>query len=222
MTGHVWHQYGSIEPWIPHQTFYKARGNMKIGLISDTRIPGGATEVPPQVTRAFDGVDMILHAGGIHSAWVLDWLEKIAPVKAVGRIHGGQAEQAQPFTLESEGDPRVAEQQVLEIEGHTIGMVNNLELEWFGDDIFPGEIEARHLEEGSLSKIVGDFFGSQVDIVVFGRTLYHMVEEHEGILFINPGSPCLPRNLMRLGNVALLELTPGTRSAVVIDLADFV
>jgi predicted phosphodiesterase len=48
-----------------------------------------------------------------------------------------------------------------------------------------------------------------------------MVEEHQGVLFVNPGSPTLPRNLMKLGNVALLELSPGERRATIIDLADY-
>ena len=194
---------------------------MRIGLISDTRVPGGASEVPLEVIRALEGVDLILHAGGIHTTKVLDWLEQIAPVKAVGRIHGGQAERPEPFSLEGEDDPRVAEQQVLQLEGHTIGMVNNLELGGFNDDIFPGAIEARRLPDGSLPTMVEEFFGTPVDIVVFGRTLEIMVEEHQGILFINPGSPSLPRNLMKLGNVAVLHLTPGSREARIIDLSEF-
>ena len=193
---------------------------MRIGVISDTRVPGGAVEVPPQVIRSFEGVDLILHAGGIHIPEVLDWLEQIAPVKAVGRIHGGQAERPTPLSLESEGDPRVAEQQVLQLEGHAIGMVNNLELDGFNDDILPGVIGSRRLPEGSLTTIVKKFFGATVDIVVFGRTLYPMVEEHQGVLFINPGSPSLPKNLMKLGNVALLNLTPETREARIIDLVN--
>ena len=79
---------------------------MRIGLLSDTRIPGVASEVPPQVTRAFEGVDMILHAGGIQASYVLDWLEQIAPVKAVGRIQGRQFETANAFSMET-GDNRV-------------------------------------------------------------------------------------------------------------------
>ena len=193
---------------------------MRIGVISDTRVPGGAAEVPPQVIRSFEGVDLILHAGGIHIPEVLDWLEQIAPVKAVGRIHGGQAERPTPLSLESEGDPRVAERQVLQLEGHAIGMVNNLELHGFSDDILPGVIGSRRLSEGSLPTIVKEFFGAPVDIVVFGRTLYPMVEEHQGVLFINPGSPSLPKNLMKLGNVALLNLTPEAREARIIDLAN--
>ena len=114
---------------------------MKIGLISDTRVPGGATEVPQQVAIAFEGVELILHAGGIHSSKVLDWLERIAPVKAAGRWVGAQTENPQPLSLEGTDDPRVAEQQILHLESHTIGMVNNLELEQFNDEILPGVIQ---------------------------------------------------------------------------------
>ena len=191
---------------------------MRIGLISDTRVLRGE-DVPKEVLLAFEGVDLILHAGGIHAPEVLDWLEQIAPVKAVGRVQGGQAERPEPFSLESEGDPRVAEQQVLQLEGHTIGMVNNLELGGFSDDIFPGVIEARRLPDGSLPMIVEEFFGTPVSIVVFGRTLDALVEEHQGVLFINPGSPSIPKNLVKLGNVAILHLTPGDREATIVDLA---
>jgi putative phosphoesterase len=193
---------------------------MLIGIISDTRIPGGASEIPQQVIRSFEGVDLILHAGGIHIPEVLDWLEQIAPVKAVGRIHGGQAERPTPLALESENDPRIAERQVLQLEGHVLGMVNNLQLDRFNDDVLPGVIGSTSFLDRSLPEIVEEFFGNAVDIVVFGRTLYPMVEEHHGVLFINPGSPSLPRNLVRLGNVAILNLTPHARVAKIIDLAD--
>ncbi len=191
---------------------------MRIGLLSDTRIPGVATEVPPQVTRAFEGVDLILHAGGIQAARVLDWLERIAPVKAVGRIQGRQFETSTPFTLET-ADLRVAERHILQLEGHTIGMVNSLDLHHLNDDVFPGNIAARRFPEGAVSSMVESVFGTPVDIVVFGRTLEAMVEEHDGILFVNPGSPTLPKNSMKLGQVAVLDLTTESREARIIDLA---
>ena len=194
---------------------------MRIGLISDTRVPGGANEVPQEVKTAFEGVDLILHAGGIHVPSVLDWLEDIAPVMAVGRIHGGQAERPTPLALESMSDTRVSELLVLPIEGHTIGMVNNLELDGFSEDILPGALGSHTVADGAVPQMVEYFFESPVDIVVFGRTLYALVEEHQGVLFVNPGSPTLPRNLMKLGNVALLELSPGERRATIVDLADY-
>ena len=193
---------------------------MRIGLLSDTRIPGIAKEVPPQVARAFEGVDLILHAGGIQADYVLDWLERIAPVRAVGRIQGRQYETSIPYALES-GDARVAEQHILQLEGHTLGMVNALDLNDINDDVFPGFLAARNLPAGAIARMVESVFGSPVDIVVFGRTLEAMVEEHDGILFVNPGSPTIPKNSMRLGQVAIMELASGSRDARIVELAEF-
>jgi putative phosphoesterase len=190
---------------------------MRIGLISDTRVMKGE-DVPEEVVMAFQGVDLILHAGGIFTSVVLDMLERIAPVKAAGRMQGGQAERPEPYAMENSGDPRVALQQVLELEGHTIGLVNEMWLPGLNDELMPGVIEAHHLPEQALPKLLEEYFGTAVDIVVLGRTLYAMVEEHQGILFINPGSPTLPKNLVKLGSVAILELTQESREVRMIDL----
>ena len=70
---------------------------MRIGVISDTHIPGGATEVPAAVAEIFEGVDLILHAGNIYTRPTLDWLEQIAPIKVAGSVdrdrqcHGDKA-----------------------------------------------------------------------------------------------------------------------------------
>ncbi|MDA0691094.1 MAG: metallophosphoesterase family protein [Nitrospinae bacterium] len=51
---------------------------MEIGIISDTH-----SLVRPEVYEAFEGVDLILHAGDIGSHDVIIELEPIAPIKAV-------------------------------------------------------------------------------------------------------------------------------------------
>ena len=190
---------------------------MRIGLISDTRV-SSAQEIPQEVARALGGVDLILHAGGIYVPAVLDWLEQIAPVKAVGRTMGDRSERPEFFSMECHDDPRVAEHQVLQLDGHTIGLAHELWLPRLSDDIIPGVLGARRRPDESLAVMVEEFFGTPVDIVVFGRSLYVMVEEHQGVLFINPGSPSLPKNLRKLGNVAILDLTPEGREARIIDL----
>jgi len=55
-----------------------SKDNYSIGVISDThgRIPSG-------IPNAFEGVDLIIHAGDIGEEAVLDKLSKIAPVAAV-------------------------------------------------------------------------------------------------------------------------------------------
>ena len=84
----------------------------------------------------------------------------------------------------------------------------------------PGVIKGEGLAGGLIPKMVEEQFAQPVGIVVFGRTLYPLVEEHEGILFVNSGSPTLPKNLNRLGNVAIMELTAGNREAHIIDLRE--
>jgi uncharacterized protein len=51
---------------------------MKIGIISDTH-----DYLDPKVADLFKGVDHILHAGDVGSAWIKFQLEQIAPVTAV-------------------------------------------------------------------------------------------------------------------------------------------
>jgi predicted phosphodiesterase len=55
---------------------------MIVGLISDTHVPRDAEGLPPQVSRAFDEVDLILHGGDVYVSSILDELEAIAPVLA--------------------------------------------------------------------------------------------------------------------------------------------
>ncbi len=193
---------------------------MRIGLISDTHVPGGAPDVPPQVVTAFEGVDLILHAGNIYRPDTLDWLERIAPVRAAGAIYGDRMETPTAHAMECAGDPRVAQQQVMELEGHRIGVVNNLLMDGFSDELLPGVIAAHNLPEGSLPAMVEDYFGAALDVVVFGRTLHALIEEHQGLLFVNPGSPSLPRQMRRLGTVAILELTADGREAWVVELRE--
>lgn len=79
---------------------------MRIGLIADTHLPSTIREPWPEVATAFEGVDLILHAGDIVTSRVLDWLERVAPVlAALGN---------NDFDLD---DPRVKETQVVDVDG---------------------------------------------------------------------------------------------------------
>ena len=184
---------------------------MRIGLISDTHIPGGATEIPSKVAKAFQGVDIILHAGNIYTSPVLDWLERIAPVKAAGSADRDRL---------CHGDPRVAEMQVLEVEGQTIGVMHDLMVPGFGGYIFPGVLTSHFHYDSSRPLIPDEMFGRAVDIVVFGHTCTALVEEYGGTLLINPGSPTWHNQTIKIGTVAVLELTRKGRQVEVIDLAD--
>lgn len=183
---------------------------MKIGVISDTHIPSAGPEPPAQVAQAFEGVDLILHAGHAYVPSCLEWLGRIAPVRST------------ESWLEGAGETptRNGRVQVMELEGHAVGLAHELILRSLGDDVLPGEI-ARSFPPGeSLSEALQGIFGQPVDIVVFGYTHEAMVETHEGILLVNPGSPSLVGQQVRLGTVGILDLTAGTREARIIDLAE--
>ena len=184
---------------------------MRIGIISDTHIPSVSREPFPEVARAFEGVDLILHPGDIFIPSCLDWLERIAPVKAV---------ELGPLA-HFNGDARVTDKRVMELEGHSIGMVHDLVLRGMGGELVPGAFARGFSSALSLPMVVEDIFGAAVDIVVFGHTHTAMIEEHQGILLVNPGSPGLPMQVRRLGQVAILELSPGVRKAWIVDLAGF-
>lgn len=182
---------------------------MRIGVISDTHIPSAGPEPPAEVARAFEGVDLILHAGHAYVPSCLEWLEKIAPVRATESWVVGSGE----------GLTRNGRVQLLELEGHSVGMAHELILRSLGDDVLPGAIERNFPAQESLPTTLEGIFGQPVDVVVFGYTHEAMVETHQGVLFVNPGSPSLVRQQVRLGTVAILELSEDTRDARIVDLA---
>ena len=172
---------------------------MRIGLISDTHIPEVQKELPPEVKKAFEGVDLILHAGDIYTLTVLDELEEIAPVLAAL----GDDDYPGP-------DPRVREKHILELEGQTLWLIHEgpqmpvssswLPL-WWQKRVSPDE----------------DGYGKPY-IIVSGHEHRTIVERCDGILYINPGSPTLLNYRRRLGTVGILELSDGKADVRIIQL----
>ena len=106
-----------------------------------------------------------------------------------------------------------------ELEGYTLGMTHELILRSLGDDVLPGSLGHSPRTVETLSSALAEIFGKSVDVVVFGYTHEAMIETHAGILFVNPGSPSLVRQQVRLGTVAILDLAPGACDAHIVDLA---
>lgn len=168
---------------------------MKIGLLSDTHITGDAEELDPEVAKAFEGVELILHAGDVYVPSVLDQLEAIAPVLCARG--NGDRDLAQ--------DPRVKEAHVLWVEGMAIGLIHGLD--------YP-EPEWRPLE-----RAVEREFGRWVDVIVFGDTHVAVVNRCKGILLVNPGSLIFPNGLPDLpGTLGILEVAGARAEARIIQL----
>ena len=186
---------------------------MKIGVISDTHNPSVGAEPPPEVAIAFQGVDVILHAGDIYLPSCLDWLEEIAPVYAVEMEADAHFKE----------DPRVVNKtRVLHLEGHSIGLIHDLLVPGMVQEITEYSPISKHFPpDADLSTALETVFDAAVDIVIFGHTHYPVVEEFQGILMVNPGSPSLPKQLRRLGQVAVIELGPTHKKAEILELSTF-
>lgn len=169
---------------------------MRIGLIADTHIAeAGVKDLWPEIFTAFEGVDLILHAGDVMLARVLDDLERIAPVYAAlgNHDHG------------LEGDPRVKHHHLLDFEGHSLALVH--QFEWSdGPAAFDHSRAGAHFTELCSHFMSGD----SADIVVFGDSHVERVEQFGDVLLVNPGSPTFPRNMSpRLGHIGFLTLERG-------------
>jgi len=167
---------------------------MLIGLLSDTHVRFSGTrnnlgqlcasELPTQIRDAFQGVDLILHAGDLYTLPVLDLLETVAPVLA---SEGDD----DPFEIAN--DKRVKQEHFITVDGVTIWLSH------YG--LWP---------ENSPNKLP--------DVIVYGHTHQNALENRDGILRINPGSPTFPSYQHTLGTVALLSIKSGKAEAKLVQL----
>jgi hypothetical protein len=131
---------------------------MRIGIVSDTHLQKG-DELPPELTSALRGVDMILHAGDLVDLEVAVQLEKVAPVRVVYGNMDGAAVRG-----------RCLARMVVEANGRKIGLIHG-----------SGAPE-------SLARRVRQEF-EDVDVIVFGHSHQAMSQTMDGVLMFNPGSP---------------------------------
>lgn len=176
-------------PWILRHQF---SGDMRIGLITDTHVPEARRSLWDEVYEVFRGVDLILHAGDMHDVVVLDWLEEVAPVIGVR----GNGDDGTSGRTVAPNDPRLAYNQILDIDGIRIGMTHDFS----------------HLElpSANLDVRLQRHFEGPVHVVVAGDTHTPLVQTLRGVLIVNSGSPTYPRNLnTQLGTVGFLEIRSG-------------
>ena len=169
---------------------------MRIGLVSDTHIPEVGTELPPEVTEALRGVDLILHAGDIYIPSVLDDLERIAPVLAA------RGDDDYGATL---ADRRVKEKHILTLEGQTLWLVHMRPLY-----LTSGWWLTQSSSEPSKDE--------HPDIVVFGHEHRTTVQHYYDILFVNSGSPTFLNYRRELGTIGILDLDSGKAEAHIVQL----
>ena len=136
---------------------------MRIGLVSDTHLPRFGRQLPGALVRGLrdERVDLILHLGDLTSLLAVELLEEIAPLEAVAGNNDGR-----------EDVERYGRRKVVTPGGVRIGMVH-------GDGI----------GSTTLGRARRAFTGARVDVVCFGHSHIPYASQHDGVWFVNPGSP---------------------------------
>jgi uncharacterized protein len=122
-------------------------------------MPRGARRLPRECLRRLEGAELILHAGDVVAAAVLEELKRLAPVEAVA----GNMEE--PALL-----AELPERRVVEVGGARIGMVH-----------VPGPAVGRG------ERLLAAFPGCHA--VIYGHTHLPDVSRVGEVWLLNPGSP---------------------------------
>jgi putative phosphoesterase len=152
---------------------------MRIAVLSDTHAPRFWKRCPRAVAERLQGVDLILHAGDVCRAFVLDELAAFAPVRVVlgNNDTADVAEWGAPETLR------------LDLDGLRVGMLH---------DAGPAE--------GRLRRMRRRF--PEANLVVFGHSHIPLDLADDGLRIFNPGSPT-DRRSQPSGTMGLLRIEDG-------------
>ncbi|MFA5255194.1 MAG: metallophosphoesterase family protein [Candidatus Omnitrophota bacterium] len=132
---------------------------MRILVLSDTHIPVAARDLPREIYKAIEGVDMIFHAGDFIDAGVFERLRSLKETKAV---RGNMDSEELSSMLNTK--------ETITIEKFKIGLIHG-----YGA---PSEI---------MQTVRREF--DRIDVLVFGHSHAAMNLKKDGVLYFNPGSP---------------------------------
>ena len=152
---------------------------MKVAVLSDTHAPRRWKRCPAAVAPYLRGADLILHAGDVCTAAVLDELAQYAPVTAVAGNNDGPdvAAWGAPDTLE------------LDLAGLAVAMIH---------DSGPAK--------GRTARLRRRFPAAR--LVVFGHSHIPLDAADETLRIFNPGSPT-DRRRQPHGTLGVLHVTDG-------------
>ena len=152
---------------------------MRIVVLSDTHAPRRWKSCPPAVASQLRGADLILHAGDVCTAEVLDELAQYAPVTAVVGNNDGAEVAAWG----------AAETASLAPEGLLVAMIH---------DSGPAA--------GRLPRMRAKF--PEAELVVFGHSHIPLDAADENLRIFNPGSPT-DRRRQPHGTLGVLRVADG-------------
>ena len=186
-------------------------GVVRVGVLADTHIPHLAKTMPVGVLKAFQNVDLILHAGDLDEMCALDDLRLLASlVFAVrGNVH---------VRFGTWSSPHLPKAIHFWIKGHHI--VLNHGIPYLGRAMayklwgWLGEKDIRLNQ-----RLIGDQQRAfpDADLVIFGHSHCAIVERRGKTLFVNPGAP-LRADSKDMSSVALLTIDREKIEAEIIPL----
>jgi putative phosphoesterase len=154
-------------------------GRVRVVVLSDTHAPRRWKQCPPGVAAQLRRADLILHAGDVCTAAVLDELAGYAPVQAVLGNNDG------PGVAAWGAPPELA----TDLGGVAVAMLHD-----------SGQATGR------LARMRRRF--PQADLVIFGHSHIPMDQSAGGLRIFNPGSPT-DRRRQPAGTIGLLEISDG-------------
>lgn len=126
-------------------------------ILADTHIPRRATGLPDGLLSYLRNADLVLHAGDLLEASVLEGLSRHAPTHAVkGNVDGPELDL--PETLE------------LDLDGVPVAMIHD-----------SGPKKGRRARMGRRFP--------EARVVIFGHSHIPFLEDEDGLMLLNPGSP---------------------------------
>jgi uncharacterized protein len=154
-------------------------GSLRVAVLADTHAPRRWQACPPEVARHLRGADVILHAGDVCTAAVLDELAQYALVHAVlgNNDRPDVAVWGAPETVE------------LDLAGLSVAMIHD-----------------SGTATGRLRRMRRRF--PHAALVVFGHSHIPLDDSGEGIRIFNPGSPTDRRRQTR-GTIGTLHIEDG-------------
>jgi putative phosphoesterase len=156
---------------------------MRVIVLSDTHAPRFWKSCPRAVAAHLRGADVILHAGDVCTAAVLDELRQYAPVHAVLGNNDG------PDVADWGAPPELQ----LDLGGISVAMIH---------DSGPAS--------GRLRRMRAAF--PAADLVVFGHSHIPLDASEPGLRIFNPGSPT-DRRRQPHGTLGVLEIADGQLAA---------
>jgi len=157
---------------------------MRVVVLSDTHAPRRWRSCPPAVAAQLRGAGLILHAGDVCTAAVLDELAAYAPVQAVLGNNDGP-------DVAAWGAPPELE---LDLDGLAVAMLHD-----------SGQAAGR------LARMHRRF--PRAELVIFGHSHIPLDQSAGGLRIFNPGSPT-DRRRQPAGTIGLLEIHGGRLAGV--------